>query len=354
MQAWIFVAFQDTLGANLQLVPVAATTEVSPHAIYMRFYRQVNAVNAPPEVAKYASSNKGKRGALLALYEDWLQNDRQWANCSLLAAFTREHESSRRGRHRLFTKDELLARYKKQTLVDDLCERRAKAGQRFPNQDFPDDREQDLFLCWDSTVVDDVDRAKQTTTLQMQGDVDKKCCQQLATNADLWKPAELEQARPAPAGRGGKTRGRGKNAAADPPDADGEGGPPEKPQDTKARNPLKVARGAVSRKVKDLSTYLLQVQGWPQALRDNTVPEDMIVAATRTSDELAAKLTALRQELEQTLVRCTTDTDVPELEALVDKVSSMTEQFQAASVSVKRLLAPAPKAKGKANAGKAK
>ena len=96
------------------------------HARYMRFWRSVQptAKKTPASVIERAIALKGKRGALTAIFEDWMQSKEDWGSSCLMQRVSRSKRDKCRGRFRLMTRAELMTRYGDAALVEDLCARK--------------------------------------------------------------------------------------------------------------------------------------------------------------------------------------------------------------------------------------
>ena len=92
----------------------------------MRFWRSVQptAKKTPASVIERAIALKGKRGALTAIFEDWMQSKEDWGSSCLMQRVSRSKRDKCRGRFRLMTRAELMTRYGDAALVEDLCARK--------------------------------------------------------------------------------------------------------------------------------------------------------------------------------------------------------------------------------------
>jgi hypothetical protein len=98
------------------------------HARYMRFWRSVQPgyKTTPQEVIDRIAPLKGKRGALTAFFEDWIQSKEEWGSSCLMQRITRSRKEKVRGRFKDMTKSELLQRYGNAGLVEDLVQRKVR------------------------------------------------------------------------------------------------------------------------------------------------------------------------------------------------------------------------------------
>lgn len=319
----------------------------------MRFWRTLQSPTVPTPVASMYNEAKGRRGCLTTLYEDWLQAGQQWAGSSIVARFSRTHTSRNKGRYRLMSRKELLDKYVNEELVNDLVERKRKEGLAFPDTNFPECKELEVYKCWDATLYETEDAAAEQLQLRLDGEAGEGTVQTLIQNQQhTFAPGEVHATASRPPaskqGRGKRRRGEPSGCSQEAPASGGPPGScqPRLPPQRQPANQLKAARALVFRKVKHISSMVMEAQGWPAALIANKVPQEYMAATTRTSETWKARLTTLRSEMEQLLASATTDASVTELEDLLKTVANTEEEYQAACLSVKRLTAPTPKAKG--------
>jgi hypothetical protein len=111
-------------GPACSAAPAAAATETKPvvknvkRARYMCFWRSLNGrtkgkekAGLPKEVCEAYALAKGKRGGLLALYEDWLQSSGNWTTSRLVTRLTQTNSTTARGRFKVFNRTQLMEKY---------------------------------------------------------------------------------------------------------------------------------------------------------------------------------------------------------------------------------------------------
>lgn len=98
-------------GAQAAVKDRTGGRKLSPRARYMRFWRSMQSPSSPAAVQDSYLKNKGKKGALTHLFEDWLQSKGRWENSALIMRLSRVHAERTRGRFKLFSRGDLLRKY---------------------------------------------------------------------------------------------------------------------------------------------------------------------------------------------------------------------------------------------------
>ena len=118
-----------------------------------------------------------------------------------------------------------------------------------------------------------------------------------------------------------------------------------------AEPPIKVARQSATKMLKEIGGLLVDTSSWESRLRAANVPQAMLAAVSETSATWHKTFSDLRMELERVLIDAVNNGNPLLLQEALTKASNLTQQYRAESVTTKRLMAPAPKSRGKKSEG---
>ncbi|CAE7221785.1 PLCXD2, partial [Symbiodinium sp. CCMP2456] len=128
------------------------------HARNMRYYRSLDSVNCPPEIARLARKAVDDAGQRSYMFESWLASNEDWKKSSLLVTLRRKGSSARRGLRKWVLYSEMITKWGEDiALAMKEAKETDEHKRKHEIRDFPDAPHLKQYLCLFEASEEDLD-----------------------------------------------------------------------------------------------------------------------------------------------------------------------------------------------------
>ncbi|CAE7710478.1 unc-89 [Symbiodinium sp. CCMP2592] len=198
------------------------------HARNMRYYRSLESINCPPEIARLARKAVDEPGQRSYMFESWLASNEDWKKSSLLVTLRRKGSSARKGLRKWMLYTEMITKWGAEIALA-MKESKESDEHRRKNEirDHPDASHLKQYLClWEASEEDLDEEAFETVFSVGVEDTDSSSSNETTKKKKKKKTKKAKKAKkskkassPSPKKRSpkkpkGKGKGKGANKSA--------------------------------------------------------------------------------------------------------------------------------------------